>query len=225
MNPLRLINNRAMAKSFIMPRPFERKLGDAFGYLPDDPDIDLLTYLKSAHNTGRNFVILGVPEDIGPRANCGRPGAHEAWQACLKKLVNGQSNQHFSGHNVLVLGQIDVADLMAESLKANTDLTDLRQLVALLDERVESVLAVAFSANLIPIVIGGGHNNALPILRALAKNTSRTVGVANLDPHLDFRPVADARHSGNSFSYAFSEGILEKYFVLGSHELYNSESM
>ena len=38
-----------------------------------------------------------------------------------------------------------------------------------LDQRVEAILSLIFKAGLEPIVIGGGHNNCLGIMKALAK--------------------------------------------------------
>jgi formiminoglutamase len=50
------------------------------------------------------------------------------------------------------------------------------------------------------------------------------VQAVNCDPHADFRP-REGRHSGNGFSYAYHEGYLKRYFVLGLHENYNSEAV
>jgi formiminoglutamase len=79
-------------------------------------------------------------------------------------------------------------------------------------------------AGLIPIVVGGGHNNAFPILKGVAAAQPATTGIqcVNCDPHADFRPL-EGRHSGNAFSYAYREGFLKRYFVLGLHENYNSD--
>ena len=78
-----------------------------------------------------------------------------------------------------------------------------------------------FAAGLFPIVIGGGHNNALPLLQALAQQTGAAVNAVNLDPHCDFR-LLEGRHSGNGFSYAKAQQWLDRYFVVGLHELKNS---
>lgn len=74
------------------------------------------------------------------------------------------------------------------------------------------------------VVVGGGNNNSLPILRALrAARPGRSVGVVNCDPHADFRRTGDGRHSGNPFSFANEEGILDRYCVLGLQEQANNE--
>jgi formiminoglutamase len=75
------------------------------------------------------------------------------------------------------------------------------------------------SENQIPIVIGGGHNNAYPLIKWSSKK--KAINVLNLDPHADCREI-DHRHSGNSFSYAIDQGILNEYAVLGLHEAFNN---
>src|SRR5699024_5226391 len=42
--------------------------------------------------------------------------------------------------------------------------------------------------------------------------------------HTDFRPL-EHRHSGNGFSYAFSKGYLNKYYIFGLQRNYTSQSV
>jgi formiminoglutamase len=74
----------------------------------------------------------------------------------------------------------------------------------------------------IPIIIGGGHNNAYPLLKGTSKALQAKVNVINLDAHSDFR-IVEGRHSGNGFRYAYDEKYLAKYAMLGLHEAYNSD--
>ena len=39
-------------------------------------------------NTQIRFVLLGIPEDIGVRANFGRGGSHTAWKPALESFLN-----------------------------------------------------------------------------------------------------------------------------------------
>ena len=87
-----------------------------------------------------------------------------------------------------------------------------------LDEFVLNVLTQYVSQNQIPVVIGGGHNNALPLIR-WANLSQKKIEVLNLDAHADCRAI-EGRHSGNSFSYAIKEGQLHKYHVFGLHRPY-----
>ena len=114
------------------------------------------------------YVILGVPEDIGIRANMGRGGADEAWQAFLQFFCNKPSNDFFTGGNALLLGHVILDDLLAESKHLHnenpTDLQRLRELCAEVDVRVYPIIRAIAYAGLEPIVIGGGHNNCFPVI-------------------------------------------------------------
>ncbi len=173
------------------------------------------------------FVLLGIPEDIGVRANHGRGGAHTAWKPALESFLNQQNNHYLSGKDFLLLGEILVDDLMLASEgktgKDKNDLLQLRELVHQLDQRVSEVVTTVISAGKIPIVIGGGHNNAYGNLKGASMALNTKVNCINCDPHLDFRAL-EGRHSGNGFSYAFEEGFLKNYAVLCMHEQYNNKA-
>ncbi|MCK8045793.1 formimidoylglutamase [Shewanella sp. 1CM18E] len=176
--------------------------------------------LSQAKTNGARFVILGIGEDIGPRANLGRGGATNAFESAMAQFLNLQSNRFLNGQQCLVLGQISTQDLQ---LDANSSAEQLREQVSNLDERVIKVLSAVFESGLEPIVIGGGHNNAYGLLMAAKTSFKRPLAAVNLDPHSDFRPK-EGRHSGNGFSYAAASGALGYYHVLGLHELKNSET-
>jgi formiminoglutamase len=165
------------------------------------------------------FVIIGVAEDIGPRANLGFAGAEAGFNAFITRFLNVQSNRFLNGSEIIVYGVVRSSETFS-----NSDLVELRNTVEQLDHLLEEVLQVVFSSGGIPIVIGGGHNNAYPIIKAYSHVNQKKIDVLNIDPHADFRKL-EGRHSGNSFSYAMQEGALGKYTVLGLHQSYNSESM
>ncbi|MCS4305989.1 formiminoglutamase [Rheinheimera pacifica] len=204
-------------------RDGEQRLGQVLS-LPD-PALNLAGQLAHSKAEGCRFVLLGVPEDIGPRANLGLGGADKGWAAFLSKFVNLQSNHFIAAGQILLLGEIQCADLQQQActldISQPLQLSQLRQLVEVLDTRVANVVQAIFTAGLLPVVIGGGHNNSYPIIKALNQASGQQVNCANLDPHSDFRPL-EGRHSGNGFSYAWQDGLLKHYFVLGLHELKNS---
>lgn len=162
------------------------------------------------------YIILGISEDIGPRANNGNGGAMNAYSAFLSKFLNMQSNQFLSGENLAIIGTIH-----AES--PSDDIKTLREKVAELDNLVIGTLSQIDFSNKQLIVIGGGHNNAYPIMKALSKHNA-TLHILNIDPHADCRPL-EGRHSGNPFSTAILEGIISSYSVFGLHEQYNSTAI
>jgi formiminoglutamase len=204
-------------------RDGEQRIGQQL-QLPDTT-LSLSQQLQLSKSQGCRYVLVGIPEDLGPRANLGAAGAVDAWPAFLAKFVNLQSNHFIDAKQILLLGEINCSDLQAKSTQLKTDdaadLLQLRQFVAEIDQRVEQVITEVFAAGLYPIIIGGGHNNSYPILCALAKVSQQAVNCANLDPHSDFRAL-EGRHSGNGFSYAWQQQKLAQYFVLGLHELKNS---
>ena len=88
-------------------RSGEVKFGEKMVTIPNDQDI--VTFLK---NCEQQFVLLGIPEDIGVRANYGRPGASTAWDSAIKSIANIQHNRFCKGSQIVVLGYLDVAEEM-----------------------------------------------------------------------------------------------------------------
>lgn len=206
-------------------RAGETRLGQSLPWL--NPLLPFHEALVHAAGRGAKFAIVGIPEDIGPRANGGQGGAHQGYAAFLSRFVNLQENDFIRANQIVVVGQVQVDDLQqqASTLSASDEvqLAQLRTLCAELDKRVVSVLQPLFEHGFIPIVIGGGHNNALPILQALAMHSGMPADAINLDPHCDFR-LLEGRHSGNGFSYAHQSGWLRRYYVVGLHEQKNSQA-
>ncbi len=167
------------------------------------------------------FVVFGVAEDVGPRANCGKGGADSAWEAFLSKFLNVQHSRRLPGNQFIVLGKLDVKDLEGQG---STDLNKLRKAVSNIDEKVSEVVEMIRQTGKIPILIGGGHNNAYGLLKGCSMVSKKAINACNLDPHADYRAL-EGRHSGNGFSYAREEGFLGEYMVLGLHENYNSQDM
>lgn len=206
-------------RSLVNPRAGEQRLGEVLTCLASC--IDRQQYqqqLQQHYAQGARIALLGVPEDLGPRANFGRPGAVDGWSAALSAFAQLQANQVYQYQSLLLLGTVTVADLQEAPLSADpvTAIAQLRERVAALDARVFEVLQPAFAAGYEVILIGGGHNQSLPLLQALADASSSSVAAINLDPHADFRAL-EGRHSGNGFSYAAAAGALAHYHVFGLH--------
>ena len=174
------------------------------------------------------YVLLGIPEDIGVQANLGRKGAAFAWEAALTGLLNTQHNILNKGSRLYVLGHIDfekeVEAFRALDLRVEEDLKKAGKLVEKLDKEVTYIIRKIIASGKKPIVIGGGHNNAYGIIKGAALALNKPVNAINFDAHSDFRNK-ERRHSGNGFSYAFSEGFLRNYYIFGLHENYTSKSV
>ncbi len=202
---------------YVSPRQGEQKLGETiqFAYEPKN----LAASFQSSHT---QFVLLGICEDFGVRANGGVGGAQTAWQAFLKAFLNIQSNSFLNGNEIFLLGHIDFSDWYAAP--TSDDLDTLRKKVELIDDLVESQIKLIVDAGKIPIVIGGGHNNCYPIISACSKALTSSINAINLDAHADFRNK-EGRHSGNGFRYAFEDSSLDFYAMLGLHEAYNNQTI
>ncbi len=161
------------------------------------------------------FVVLGIPEDIGVRANYGIGGTSGAWQAALKALLNVQSNSFLNGAEILILGHFQ----FKEPNDSSPD--GLSRKVEEIDEFVYPVIRQIIEAGKVPVVIGGGHNNAYPIIKGVSLAIENKIDVVNIDAHGDLRETK-GRHSGNGFSYAIKDGFLKNYGIFGLHENYNN---
>jgi formiminoglutamase len=204
-------------------RSGEIKFGEKMIVIPKGTD--KITFIKESE---AKYVLLGIPEDIGVRANYGRPGAASAWQCAIKSIANIQHNRFCKGSQIIVLGQINVAEEMrdVENLDFNDidDRSKLSQLVEKIDKEVSHIIFNIVKAGKTPIIIGGGHNNAYGNIKGSALAKGKPINAINFDAHSDFR-ILEGRHSGNGFSYAYEEGFLKKYFIFGLHENYTSKSV
>ena len=197
----------------------EKKFGDTIQYFTTTSEWDDQLAAMNCR-----YVILGVPEDAGVRANRGRPGADTAWQAALKTLLNIQHNQFNDGSQLALLGHLGFADEIARAhISPSTKPEDLHELITTIDHVLSTVVQRIVELGKIPIVIGGGHNNAYGMLKGTARGLGTPVNALNIDAHTDLRPT-HYRHSGNGFLYAFEEGHLDKYFCFGLHENYTLQT-
>lgn len=204
-------------------RSGEIKFGEKMITIPKG--VDLFEFIKNHEAT---FVLLGIPEDVGVRANYGRPGAASAWESAIKSIANIQHNRFCKGSQLIILGTVEVQELMEQAKQLNFTITaernQLSQLVEQIDKEVVHIVSNIIRCGKIPIVIGGGHNNAYGNLKGTALGLGKPINAVNFDAHSDFR-ILEGRHSGNGFSYAYEEGFLKKYFIFGLHENYTSKNV
>ena len=210
-------------------RRFETKLGERVRHLKTDDD-----WPEALAKSTAKYVLLGIPEDIGVKANYGTGGADTSWLPFLNSFLNIQSNDFLSGENILLLGHFDFGDIkyLIENHAYNKDelINAYRHAVKLIDDEVEDIIKAIATAKKIPIIIGGGHNNAYPIIKAVSKGLYKAeviplaqINCINLDAHADYRPT-EGRHSGNGFRYAEEDGYLGKYAMIGLHQGYIAQN-
>lgn len=206
-------------------RKFETKLGERLVVASSTHRLE-----EWLHTAQVRYVLLGIPEDIGVKGNMGIGGTDSLWHAFLSAFLNLQSNDFLGGESILLLGHFDFSDLKLLIEKNAHDpaeqLAAYRHAVNTIDAEVEELLKRITACKKIPLVIGGGHNNAYPLIKGTAKGllkaglvSSAKIHAVNLDAHTDYRPE-EGRHSGNAFRYAAADGYLDKYFAMGFHENY-----
>jgi formiminoglutamase len=204
-------------------RSGEVKFGEKMLTIPKGENC--MTFLKSCE---AKYVLLGIPEDVGIRANFGRPGAASAWQSAISSIANIQHNRFCKGSQIVVLGKIDISKEMEEAKDLDFHKTTDRKLLSTLVERIDKevvhVITSIIKCGKTPIIIGGGHNNAYGNIKGTALGLGKPINAVNFDAHSDFR-ILEGRHSGNGFSYAYEEGFLKKYFIFGLHENYTSKNV
>lgn len=165
--------SRTTLQSLTSFRPGETKIGETMRLLSGESIVEggcdmtqLQTDLQKAKKNGSRFAILGVPEDVGPKANLGRGGADSGWDAFLPWFANMQHvTKQFEGESVMMLGHIQCEDLQSEAELSNKSPADektkaLRQIVERLDARVESVVKEVFDAGL-ELVMFTSHVQAI----------------------------------------------------------------
>lgn len=206
-------------------RRFETKLGERLQVVHDREQFE-----EKLQNSSAAYVLFGIPEDIGVKANYGKGGTDSAWLPFLSAFLNIQSNDFFTGEDILLLGHFDFGDLQYlienHAHSEEEKIEAYRHAVNQIDEEVESMAKQICAAGKIPIAIGGGHNNAYPLIKGSAKGLLKNgklplaqINAINLDAHTDYRP-SEGRHSGNAFRYAEEDGYLQKYCVIGAQENY-----
>lgn len=216
MEGFKIYDHKTVA-GLIVKRDGESKFGERITFVRSFTEIE---------KSDAQYVLFGIPEDIGVRANSGKPGTSLAWNACLKALLNVQANQYTNPENVILLGEIDCRNAMEKSANLGEEdpnyLAKLGDQVGTIDDVVSNVVSAIVNAGKVPVIIGGGHNNAYGNIKGTSLAIKKPLNVINIDAHSDLRKM-DHRHSGNGFSYARRENFLGKYRIFGIHQNYTPD--
>lgn len=218
--------------SILKPTQVEQLLNKRHGEIKFGEHVQLLTSSENIYGNIKNldvkFIIIGLPESIGVFANLGKSGTSNTWNSTIKVLLNTQSNAFTKPKDVLILGHLDFTkeQKAISKLKQNNPkhINKARKIVAEIDKEVSNLIFNIVDAGKIPIIIGGGHNNAYGNIKGTSLALKKPINCINFDAHTDFRDL-EGRHSGNGFSYAYTEGFLSNYFIYGLHENYTSTSI
>eukprot|EP00028_Trichosphaerium_sp_Am-I-7-wt_P006781 CAMPEP_0168536818 /NCGR_PEP_ID=MMETSP0405-20121227/19850_1 /TAXON_ID=498012 /ORGANISM="Trichosphaerium sp, Strain Am-I-7 wt" /LENGTH=308 /DNA_ID=CAMNT_0008565045 /DNA_START=206 /DNA_END=1132 /DNA_ORIENTATION=+ len=138
---------------------------------------------------GGDVVFVGFPHDEGVRRNGGRVGAKEGPNVVrgFVQKIGTVVNPEYK----IDLRTISVSD--SGNIKCETSLEDAH---SALTERVSTIL----KQGRIAFIVGGGNDQSYPNAKAMLQSLKGTVGVINIDAHLDVRPKKEGKvHSGSPF--------------------------
>jgi formiminoglutamase len=222
MRHLKVYNKQEVLKHTTIRR-FETKIGERIQVINDPKQLE-----ESLQNSNARYVVVGVSESIGAKANLDLNNKESVWLPFLRTFLNIQSNDFLEGGEILLLGHFDFDDLsnVIEQSAQSTDekIDAYRHAVNIIDDEVEQIVQIITQNKKLPIVIGGGQNNAYPCIKGASKGWFKSgvipfaqINAINVDARADYRPL-EGRHNGNAFRYAEEDGYLEKYCVVGLHE-------
>ena len=147
---------------------------------------------------GHEVVLVGEPFDA---AVVGRPGAARGPEA-IREALRGVKTRGFESGPVGRARSIgDLGDLAVDSLDPRA-----------IQRSVAEVTADLHAGDALPVFLGGDNSLTFPNVEPLLDRGS--VGVVNLDAHLDVREVRESPTSGTPYRQLFEAG-LDAYVCLG----------
>lgn len=172
----------------------------------DDPRIGQLLQNGNPQPGETRAVLIGFPSDQGVERNGGRIGAAEAPDAIRKQLFKLTPDAEDPKPFTQLINQLnDVGNM-----RLGSELTE-NQL------RLGDILAKFLEQDIVPIILGGGHETAFAHFMGYVKAGLPT-SIFNLDAHTDVRPLIHEKpHSGSPFRQALEHpsGSAERYLVAG----------
>ncbi|NNF19401.1 MAG: formimidoylglutamase, partial [Flavobacteriaceae bacterium] len=162
----------------------------------------------------RTVAILGYACDVGVSRNKGRAGAVDGPDAFRRQFSKLPNHLHYN------TGLVDAGNIECRD-------NQLEETQELLAEKITSLLR----KRVFPIVIGGGHDVAYGHFKGLLgyTGTKRTIGIINLDAHLDLRSNENGNHSGSPFYQIGMESREQnfpfKYMCMGVRSDSNDRSL
>ncbi len=147
---------------------------------------DIVRRQKENFSPDIRIGIVGVPEDEGVKRNRGRVGAKEAPNEIRKALYKFtpfaiSKNKQISELSIFDFGNVKTGSSLEET-----------------HQRVQTVVETLVANNILPIVLGGGHDITYPSFLAFSKKAANT-GAINIDTHLNFRKSDPHRNNGTAF--------------------------
>jgi agmatinase len=146
----------------------------------------------SRTDRGADYVIAGIPLDIGTTNRAGARFGPQAIRHASRMLVDGAHPGAWVDPAALSLSDIGLFDIA---------LGDITASLALIEQQAADLPHL--------IALGGEHGITLPLLRALARRTG-PLGLLHFDAHVDTWPdnFGQTFGHGSVFFHALNEGLI-----------------
>ena len=144
-------------------------------YILDKYDIPISKLIKNWKEINyANTALLGIPFDTSCLI---RRGSSSGPEGVRNSLIF--SNSYEPSFNIDLSTNFNIVDF------GNIDVVHTNILET--HARIEKVVTAIYRLGIIPIIIGGDHGTAHPVIKSLIKNVEGNIGVINFDAHLDVR--------------------------------------
>ncbi|SDR44633.1 formimidoylglutamase [Natronobacterium texcoconense] len=159
-------------------------------------------------------VLVGEPYD---GAVIGRSGARKGPTEIRRSLARVKTH-HFDGGPVGSVADLGDVRVLVDELK-DGEADDVS--VESVQSTLEETTALVHDLGALPIFLGGDNSLSYPNVGPLAREES--VGVINVDAHLDVRDPVDGPSSGTPYRQLFEDG-LDRYACLGARHFETSST-
>lgn len=181
-----------------------------------DPNDPAVRNVIMPYPSGRNvdIGILGVPFDKGVLLGGGRAGA-AGGPLAVREALRKYGKTFNIDHKIDII-DLNVADIGDVEVNENIEVTH---------ERITRTVGGLLAKEILPVVIGGGHDISIGTVRALSEHYSGEIGGLNIDAHFDVREIVDNKiTSGTPFRKLIEEDHLrgDNFVEIGAHDNLNS---
>ncbi len=158
------------------------------------------SYLGVArHDRNAEFVVAGVPLDIGTTNRAGARDGPPAIRRASRMLTDGAHPASWVDPAALSLA--DIGDLQIA-------LGDIPASLQLIEQQAADIGHL--------LALGGEHSITLPLLRALSRRIGAPLGLVHFDAHVDTWPdnFGQSLAHGSVFYLAIREGLVDPHRMI-----------
>ena len=148
---------------------------------------------------GADFVVAGVPLDIGTTNRAGARDGPHAIRRASRMLTDGEHPEFWIEPATLNIA--DIGDLQLA-------LGDIPESLRLIEQQVASLGHL--------VALGGEHGITLPLLRALSRRVGGGLALVHFDAHVDTWPAnfGQTYAHGSVFYHAIEERLVEPHRMI-----------